>query len=50
MGRKNDVFAKSSMRRHNAPNYFSTRVHFDRLFLRAGEEPPTAWAPIGDFV
>ena len=35
--------------RHNVPNGLSTGIHYDRIFLRAGEaEFLTAWVPIGD--
>lgn len=37
--------------RHNVPGGVSTGIHYDRLFLRAGEsEFLTAWIPIGDIV
>ncbi|KAM0714314.1 hypothetical protein Q7P37_010101 [Cladosporium fusiforme] len=46
---KNDVLVKRTMLRHNVPHGLSTGVHYDRLFLRAGEaEFLTAWVPIGD--
>lgn len=49
MGWKNDVLVKRTMLRHNVPGGLSTGVHYDRLFLRAGEaEFLTAWVPIGD--
>ena len=49
MGWKNDVLVKRTMLRHNVPSGLSTGVHYDRLFLRAGEaEFLTAWVPIGD--
>lgn len=44
-----DVLIKRSMMRHNVPNGFSTGIHYDRIFLRAGEADfLTAWVPIGD--
>ena len=44
-----DVLVKRTMLRHNVPHGLSTGVHYDRLFLRAGEaEFLTAWVPIGD--
>ncbi|MBN6743378.1 phytanoyl-CoA dioxygenase family protein, partial [Acidithiobacillus sp. MC6.1] len=37
------------MLRHNVPGGLSTGIHYDRIFLRAGEsEFLTAWVPIGD--
>jgi len=35
--------------RHNVPGGLSTGIHYDRIFLRAGEaEFLTGWVPIGD--
>ena len=35
--------------RHNVPNGLSTGIHYDKIFLRAGDaEFLTAWVPIGD--
>jgi len=49
MGWQKDVLVKRTLLRHNVPNGLSTGVHYDRLFLRAGEaEFLTAWVPIGD--
>ena len=49
MGWKNDVLVKRSILRHNVPGGLSTGIHYDRIFLRAGEaEFLTAWVPIGD--
>jgi len=49
MGWENDVLIKRTMLRHNVPNGLSTGIHYDRIFLRAGEaEFLTAWVPIGD--
>ncbi|KAM0699772.1 hypothetical protein Q7P36_000775 [Cladosporium allicinum] len=49
MGWKKDVLVKRTLLRHNVPNGLSTGVHYDRLFLRAGEADfLTAWVPIGD--
>jgi len=49
MGWKNDVLITRTMLRHNVPNGLSTGIHYDRIFLRAGEaEFLTAWVPIGD--
>lgn len=44
-----DVLIKRTLLRHNVPNGFSTGIHYDKIFLRAGEaEFLTAWVPIGD--
>jgi phytanoyl-CoA hydroxylase len=49
MGWEKDVLVKRTLLRHNVPNGLSTGVHYDRLFLRAGEADfLTAWVPIGD--
>ncbi|OCL12092.1 hypothetical protein AOQ84DRAFT_285928 [Glonium stellatum] len=49
MGWKKDVMVQRTMLRHNVPNGLSTGIHYDRIFLRAGEaEFLTAWVPIGD--
>ncbi|KAK4539808.1 hypothetical protein LTR36_010342 [Oleoguttula mirabilis] len=49
MGWKKDVLVKRTLLRHNVPNGLSTGIHYDRIFLRAGEsEFLTAWVPIGD--
>jgi phytanoyl-CoA hydroxylase len=49
MGWERDVLVKRTLLRHNVPNGLSTGVHYDRLFLRAGEADfLTAWVPIGD--
>lgn len=37
------------MRRHNVPNGLSTGIHYDKIFLRAGDADfLTGWVPIGD--
>ncbi|KAK4899850.1 hypothetical protein LTR49_027578, partial [Elasticomyces elasticus] len=33
---------------YNVPNGLSTSCHYDRIFLRAGEDFLTAWVPFGD--
>jgi phytanoyl-CoA hydroxylase len=49
MGWERDVLVKRTLLRHNVPQGLSTGVHYDRLFLRAGEADfLTAWVPIGD--
>lgn len=49
MGWKQEVLVKRALLRHNCPGSLSTGVHYDQLFLRAGEaEFLTAWVPIGD--
>ncbi len=49
MGWSKDVLITRTMLRHNVPNGLSTGIHYDRIFLRAGEaEFLTAWVPIGD--
>ncbi|WPH02073.1 Hypothetical protein R9X50_00492800 [Acrodontium crateriforme] len=49
MGWKKDVLVKRTLLRHNVPNGYSTGIHYDRIFLRAGEADfLTAWVPIGD--
>ncbi|KAF2720601.1 hypothetical protein K431DRAFT_90250 [Polychaeton citri CBS 116435] len=49
MGWKKDVLVKRTLLRHNVPHGLSTGIHYDRIFLRAGEaEFLTAWVPIGD--
>ncbi|OCK80634.1 hypothetical protein K432DRAFT_297285 [Lepidopterella palustris CBS 459.81] len=49
MGWKKDVMVQRTMLRHNVPHGLSTGIHYDRIFLRAGEaEFLTAWVPIGD--
>jgi len=49
MGWKKDVLIKRTMLRHNVPHGLSTGIHYDRIFLRAGEaEFLTGWVPIGD--
>jgi len=51
MGWKREVQIKRTLLRHNIPNGLSTGIHYDRLFLRAGEaEFLTAWVPIGDCI
>jgi phytanoyl-CoA hydroxylase len=43
------VLVTRTMLRHNVPGGISTGIHYDRIFLRAGEaEFLTAWVPIGD--
>lgn len=49
MGWQKEVIVKRTLLRHNVPNGFSTGIHYDKIFLRAGEaEFLTAWVPIGD--
>lgn len=49
MGWQKEVMVKRTLLRHNVPHGLSTGVHYDRLFLRAGEaEFLTGWVPIGD--
>ncbi|KAK0251461.1 hypothetical protein B0A54_15537 [Friedmanniomyces endolithicus] len=48
MGWDRDVILKRTLLRHNVPNGLSTGCHYDRIFLRAGEEFLTAWIPFGD--
>ena len=44
-----ETLLKRAMLRHNCPGSFSTGIHYDQLFLRAGgAEFLTAWVPIGD--
>ncbi|KAK3717249.1 hypothetical protein LTR37_005958 [Vermiconidia calcicola] len=44
-----DVLIARTMLRHNVPNGLSTGIHYDKIFLRAGEADfLTAWVPIGD--
>lgn len=49
MGWKNDVLVHRTLLRHNVPHGLSTGIHYDKIFLRAGQsEFLTAWVPIGD--
>lgn len=49
MGWEKEVLIKRTLLRHNVPNGLSTGIHYDKIFLRAGEaEFLTAWVPIGD--
>ncbi|KAK5723255.1 hypothetical protein LTR15_004952 [Elasticomyces elasticus] len=48
LGCERDVIVKRTLLRHNVPNGLSTGCHYDRIFLRAGEEFLTAWVPFGD--
>ncbi|KAK0779444.1 hypothetical protein LTR74_017319 [Friedmanniomyces endolithicus] len=48
MGWQKDIILKRTLLRHNVPNGLSTGCHYDRIFLRAGEDFLTAWVPIGD--
>ena len=49
MGWDKEVLVDRAMLRHNVPGSLSTAIHYDKLFLRAGEaEFLTAWVPIGD--
>ncbi|KAK3626082.1 hypothetical protein LTR22_023298 [Elasticomyces elasticus] len=43
-----DVILKRTLLRHNVPNGLSTGIHYDRIFLRSGEDFLTAWVPLGD--
>jgi len=42
------LYPADQNRSHNVPNGLSTGCHYDRIFLRAGEEFLTAWIPFGD--
>ena len=45
----NIVLCERTLLRHNVPRSDSTAIHYDKIFLRAGEaEFLTAWVPIGD--
>lgn len=49
MGWTDELLLDRAMLRHNCPGGQSTGIHYDKLFLRAGEaEFLTAWVPIGD--
>ncbi|KAF2171126.1 hypothetical protein M409DRAFT_19097 [Zasmidium cellare ATCC 36951] len=49
MAWKSDILIKRTLLRHNVPQGFSTGIHYDKIFLRAGEADfLTAWVPIGD--
>ena len=49
MSWKQEILVKRALLRHNCPGSESTGIHYDQLFLRAGEpEFLTAWVPIGD--
>jgi phytanoyl-CoA hydroxylase len=51
MGWNEEVLLQRTMLRHNVPGGESTGVHYDRLFLRAGDAFfLTAWVPIGDIL
>ncbi|CAK3834422.1 Hypothetical predicted protein [Lecanosticta acicola] len=44
-----DVLVKRTLLRHNVPGGFSTGIHYDKIFLRAGAADfLTAWVPFGD--
>ena len=44
-----EILVKRALLRHNCPGSLSTGIHYDQLFLRAGEPTfLTAWVPIGD--
>lgn len=48
-GWEQEILLERAMLRHNCPGSLSTAVHYDHIFLRAGEaEFLTAWVPIGD--
>lgn len=48
-GWSQEVIVKRTMLRHNVPHGSSTGIHYDKIFLRAGEADfLTAWVPIGD--
>ncbi|KAI9821328.1 MAG: hypothetical protein M1827_004064 [Pycnora praestabilis] len=49
MSWKRETIVTRTLLRHNVPHGLSTGIHYDRIFLRAGEsEFLTAWVPIGD--
>lgn len=49
MGWEKEVMVKRAMIRHNVPEGLSTGIHYDKIFLRAGDaEFLTSWVPIGD--
>lgn len=51
MGWEKEILLKRALLRHNCPGSLSTGIHYDQLFLRAGEPIfLTAWVPIGDCV
>ncbi|MCJ1391186.1 hypothetical protein MMC18_004048 [Xylographa bjoerkii] len=44
-----EVMLNRGLLRHNVPQSLSTGIHYDQLFLRAGDPVfITAWVPIGD--
>ena len=44
-----EILVKRALLRHNCPGSLSTGIHYDQIYLRAGEpEFLTAWVPIGD--
>lgn len=44
-----EVMLSRGLLRHNVPQSLSTGIHYDQLFLRAGDPVfATAWVPIGD--
>ncbi|KAI9755034.1 MAG: T-complex protein 1 subunit beta [Chaenotheca gracillima] len=46
---EHEVLVPRAMLRHNVPHSLSTGIHYDQIFLRAGEADfLTAWLPIGD--
>ena len=50
MGWEKDVLLARTMQRHSVPGGLSTAIHYDKIFLRAGEaEFLTAWVPVGEF-
>ncbi|KAF7189955.1 1-deoxypentalenic acid 11-beta-hydroxylase [Pseudocercospora fuligena] len=49
MNWEKEVIIKRTLLRHNVPQGFSTGIHYDKIFLRAGTADfLTAWVPIGD--
>lgn len=49
MSWEKEVMVKRAMIRHNVPEGLSTGIHYDQIFLRAGDaEFLTSWVPIGD--
>ncbi|KAI9714488.1 MAG: hypothetical protein M1820_000449 [Bogoriella megaspora] len=49
MSWQKEVMVARTLLRHNVPHGLSTGIHYDRIFLRAGEaEFLTGWVPIGD--
>jgi phytanoyl-CoA hydroxylase len=50
-GWKKDIILERTMLRHSVPGASSTAIHYDQIYLRAGNpdhEFLTAWVPLGD--